>query len=122
LTEDGPRPEFAETYGTVELPTDSDPDPTERNVRDADAILWFGATDTPGARCTLEWCRKCSKATVLVSPGGPMLPSHVAEWLRAHPYVRRSTSRATARARPRASAIGSSGSSARSSTSSACGR
>jgi hypothetical protein len=77
LTEDVPRPEFAELYGAAELPIDSYPARTERNVRDADATLWFGATDTPGARATLEACRKLGKTSVIVYPGGPTLPSHV---------------------------------------------
>jgi predicted Rossmann-fold nucleotide-binding protein len=42
MTEEGPRPEFAERYGAVELPTDDDTARTERNVRDSDGTIWFG--------------------------------------------------------------------------------
>jgi hypothetical protein len=42
LTEEGPRPEFAELYGAVELPSSSYPARTERNVRDSDGTIWFG--------------------------------------------------------------------------------
>src|SRR3954468_5873601 len=57
LTEDGPRPEFAEIYGAVELPTASYPDRTEQNVRDSDGTLWFGDWHSPGGRATLDACR-----------------------------------------------------------------
>ena len=49
LTEDGPRPEFAELYGAMEMPTASYRARTERNVRDSDATLWFG-TVAPSRR------------------------------------------------------------------------
>jgi hypothetical protein len=45
LTEDSPRPEFAELYGATEMPTTIDPPPTEQNVRDATATLWFGSVN-----------------------------------------------------------------------------
>ena len=35
LTEDGPRPDYAELYGAVELPPASYPERTRRNVADA---------------------------------------------------------------------------------------
>jgi hypothetical protein len=50
LTEEGPRPEFAELYRAVVLPTASYPHRTERNVRDSDGTLWFGDPATPGGR------------------------------------------------------------------------
>jgi hypothetical protein len=48
LTEDGPRPEFADLYGAIELPTEDYAARTERNVRDSDGTLWFGDPSTRG--------------------------------------------------------------------------
>lgn len=42
LTEDGPRPDYAELFGAVELPTDSYRARTVRDVADSDGTLWFG--------------------------------------------------------------------------------
>jgi putative molybdenum carrier protein len=56
-TEEGPRPEFAELYGAHELGTDSYPARTDANVHDSDGTLWFGHTDSPGGRQTLQACR-----------------------------------------------------------------
>src|ERR1700733_1932134 len=50
LTEDGPRPEFAERYGAAEFPTNDDHARTEQNVQDSDATLWFGETTSLGAQ------------------------------------------------------------------------
>ncbi len=50
LTEDGPRPDFAESYNAQEMPTDSAAARTEQNVQDSDATLWFGETTTSAAR------------------------------------------------------------------------
>ena len=83
LTEDGPRPDFAELYGAVELPTSSYPARTERNVRDSDGTLWFGTTDTPGARATLEAVRKIGRTSLRVEEG-VTTPRHVARWIREH--------------------------------------
>jgi hypothetical protein len=48
LTEEGPRLEFAELYGAVEIPTADYPAQTRRNATLADATVWFGSTDTSG--------------------------------------------------------------------------
>jgi hypothetical protein len=37
LTEDGPRPEFADRYGAVAMPTGGDPERTRANARDSKA-------------------------------------------------------------------------------------
>ena len=78
LTEDGPRPELADRYGAREQPTSSYPERTFANARDNDATLWFGETDTPWARATIETCRKLSQPYLRVE-GGFIRPSHVAE-------------------------------------------
>jgi Circularly permutated YpsA SLOG family len=49
-TEDGPRPEFAELYGSLELPIDNGTAPTEHNIQESDATLWFGETTTEEAQ------------------------------------------------------------------------
>jgi hypothetical protein len=48
LTEAGPRPEFAELFGAVELPGGGYPERTRANVRNSDATVWFGNPDSPG--------------------------------------------------------------------------
>jgi hypothetical protein len=69
LTEEGPRPDFEELYGAVEMPTADYPARTRRNAADADATVWFGSTDTPGARATLGACRGLSRPCLTVDRG-----------------------------------------------------
>jgi Circularly permutated YpsA SLOG family len=52
LTEEGPRPEFAELYGARETRTDHYPVRTEANAMESDRRLWFGLTNTLGAKTT----------------------------------------------------------------------
>lgn len=54
LTEDGPRPEFAELYGARETQSRSYPERTRRNAIAADALLWFGDPGSRGGRLTLS--------------------------------------------------------------------
>jgi hypothetical protein len=54
LTEDGPRPEFAELYGAREMPTADYPARTNANVHMADATILFGSPRTPGSRLLLR--------------------------------------------------------------------
>jgi hypothetical protein len=79
-TEDGPRPEFAELYGAVELPTADYPTRTRRNVFEASATIWLGTLDSPGYRTTeracLDWGRSMLKAVEGTRP------SEVVRWLR----------------------------------------
>ncbi len=83
LTENGPRPDFADQYGARELPTSSYPERTFANVRDSDATLWFGDASTPGARATIEACHKLSRSCLRVEEGFTR-PSHVAAWIIEH--------------------------------------
>jgi Circularly permutated YpsA SLOG family len=55
LTEEGPERWFANVYNAREMPTKSYAARTLRNVQDSDGTLWFGTTDTPGAKTTLAW-------------------------------------------------------------------
>jgi hypothetical protein len=81
LTEGGPRPEFAELFGALELLTESYPLRTERNVLDSDATVWFGQTTTPGASATVGACQQHGKPCLPVYTGASFEPSHVAAWL-----------------------------------------
>jgi hypothetical protein len=45
---DEPHPEFADLYGARELPTANYADRTRANVRDSEATIWFGSTDSLG--------------------------------------------------------------------------
>ena len=81
LTEDGPHSEFAELFGAAEGPTDSKCSPTEQNVRDTDATLWFGETTTLGAQATVEACHRSGKPCMPIYPAASFEPSHVASWI-----------------------------------------
>lgn len=85
LTEEGPRPEFAELYGAVEMPTERYAARTEQNVRDSDGTLWFGDTTTSGATATVEACLQLNKPCLPMDPSvAGFEPSHVVNWLRAN--------------------------------------
>jgi hypothetical protein len=86
LTEDGPRPEFAELYGALEMPTDSYCLRTEQNVRDSQATLWFGSTDTPGAKTTLNACQGMGRPLLIVQQR-QIRSTAAAVWLRSQPPI-----------------------------------
>jgi hypothetical protein len=81
LTEDGARPEFAAQFHAVEMPTDSLPARTERNVKDSDGTLWFGETTTTGAQDTVGACQRSGKPCLPVYPGASFEPAQVAAWI-----------------------------------------
>ncbi len=81
LTEGGPRPEFADQYGAVEMPTENLRDRTDQNVLMADATLWIGVTTTSGAQETVDACLRFGKPCLPVYPGASFEPSHVATWI-----------------------------------------
>jgi hypothetical protein len=82
LTEAGPRPEFAEMFGAVEMPGAGDPERTRANARDSDATVWFGDPDSSGGRTTLGAC-EASGREVLEVLDGLTRPSDVAVWIEA---------------------------------------
>jgi hypothetical protein len=82
LTEDGPRPGFAELFGAAELPGGGYPERTRANARDSDATLWFGNAGSPGGRTTLRACAEFGKVVYLVIDGLTR-PSDVAAWIEA---------------------------------------
>jgi hypothetical protein len=59
----------------------SQPDRIERNVREADATLWFGETSTIQARWTVDACRRLGKPCLPIDPCAAFEPSHVALWI-----------------------------------------
>ncbi len=79
LTEDGPRPEFAEMYGAKETESDRYEVRTRLNAQEADVTLWFGNPMSPGGRCTERHKRRWY---VIESPDSGWKPCHIAEWLR----------------------------------------
>ena len=80
LTEDGPRPEYVEVYGAVELPTESYPERTRRNVADSDGTLWLGDWHSSGGKATLDACRLQGKPFLIVYHGITK-PSQVRDWI-----------------------------------------
>jgi len=78
FTEEGRNLALRDIYGLIE----GGPDPrtyprrTVKNVQDSDGTVWFGNTDSPGARLTLNTCGKLGKV-FLTNPG----PSVLARWI-----------------------------------------
>jgi Circularly permutated YpsA SLOG family len=85
LTEAGPRPEFAEMFGAVEMPGGGYPERTRANVRDSDATIWFGNPESPGGRTTLRACTGSGKPVYLVIEGLAQ-PAEVAAWIEAREF------------------------------------
>jgi Circularly permutated YpsA SLOG family len=82
LTEQGPRPEFAELFNAHELPTLSYAVRTHINVRAAEAVVWFGNIRSSGARCAIGTCEKIGRPRFIVGFEEPLVrPSQVAKWL-----------------------------------------
>lgn len=85
LTEDGPRPEYAEKYGMFELATSSYPARTRTNVYYADGtlILTVGKV-TGGTRLTKEIAQDSGRPVTVVDLGrADGLADVVREWLEA---------------------------------------
>ena len=81
LTEDGPGIDSARQFAAAELVTDTDSTPTEHNVRDSDATLWFGETTTAAAQATVAACQRLGKPCMPVYPAASFAPSQVATWV-----------------------------------------
>ena len=88
-TEEGTQRWFANIYGAREMPTKRYPARTVRNVQESDGTLWFGTTDTPGAKTTLDACKRLQKPFMLVTPSEVVLASDVVTWLRRNPQIKR---------------------------------
>jgi Circularly permutated YpsA SLOG family len=81
LSEEGPRPEFAELYGAREVPRDDYKARTEQNVRDSDATLWFGSPGTTGGKTTLNMAKSIGKPRMLVRLNYGIRSPYVVAWL-----------------------------------------
>lgn len=83
-TEDGPKPELAE-YGLKEIEGyQTYPHRTKANVRDADAVLWFGNPHSPGGKLTLRLAQECNLDTFVVYTFADGQPREVADWIFGH--------------------------------------
>lgn len=56
MTEEGPRPEFADLYGAKESRSNDYKVRTYLNAQEADATLWIGPTGSPGWKVTWASC------------------------------------------------------------------
>jgi len=70
-------------YGLAECPIPGFPARTEANVRDSNATVWFGRTDSPGFRTTTDACRKHGKPWFIIVEGRTT-PKQVIDWLTEH--------------------------------------
>jgi hypothetical protein len=85
LTEDGPRPEYAEMYGAHELATEDYAARTKANAEAAHSTIWFGETSSNGAIATLGACSRLRMPSLIIPlQGTPTRPSDVVAWLQQH--------------------------------------
>ena len=57
-TEAGPKKRLGKQYKLKETKSPTYPPRTKRNVLGSDGTLWFGSTNSPGARLTIRLCHK----------------------------------------------------------------
>jgi putative molybdenum carrier protein len=67
-TEDGPSPWLAD-FGLVECPEPGYLARTVANVKAADLTIWFGSTESPGAKLTLRTVTSHGKTSLIIMPG-----------------------------------------------------
>lgn len=80
LTEDGPAPWLGRLFGLIELGTPAYRERTLVNVRNADAVLWYGHPGSPGGKLTLGEAFRRKLPECVADPA--RLPvAFVAEWL-----------------------------------------
>ncbi len=58
LTEAGPKKVLGKQYKLKETKSPTYPPRTKRNVLNSDGTLWFGSTNSPGARLTIKLCHR----------------------------------------------------------------
>jgi hypothetical protein len=87
MTENGPDGSLGRLYGAKAMPTGSYAARTARNVRGSDGTSWFGTTDTPCAKTTLEVCELWRKPVMIIEPHRSILPSDAVQWLSNHPQI-----------------------------------
>jgi hypothetical protein len=85
---DESHPEFAEQYGAQALESLEYRQRTRANVRQAEAVVWFGRPDTRGGQLTLGLARIVGIPTFLVERAedgqSTHRPQRLVAWLRAH--------------------------------------
>jgi hypothetical protein len=82
LTETGPRPEFTELYGAVEMATADYPARTRANVEASDGTLWLGSIESRDFRSTHDAALTRSRTCpFLIAYQGVTKPSAVAAWI-----------------------------------------
>jgi hypothetical protein len=98
LTEDGPRPEFAEIYGAREHPSPKYPPRTRRNVEDADVTIVFDASRgrsleslSSGSQLAINTAMELGRPSLVVAvrlgePIDPKRPAALAERLARDGY------------------------------------
>jgi hypothetical protein len=79
MTEDGPRPEFADLYGARALQSTDYADRTRQNVIDSHGVVLFGDLSSPGTSLTLKLARDLYRDWFVVKEGG--VPTDLARWL-----------------------------------------
>jgi hypothetical protein len=83
---DESHPEFAERYGALAHESLEYRVRTRENIREADALAWFGDPLTRDGRLTLGLARMLSKPALVVEPGADgrptQPPGRLADWLR----------------------------------------
>jgi len=90
MTESGPRPEYAETYGAHEHAQPTYPPRTRENVIEADGtvIFNFGQQASSGTTCTLGACHVNSRPVIvakyLPGQGWDVTPAQVVDWVKAN--------------------------------------
>ena len=80
LTEDGPRPEFAEMYEAKQATSTAYPERTRLNAWSGDITLWFGDPSSRGGKVTLKECG----INLRIWPGHSQFDwkvAQVAEWI-----------------------------------------
>ena len=93
LTEDGPRPEFAELYGAVEHSSSRYPPRTKLNIRNADLTMIFDVSESTqvvemsrGTQLAVSMARELDRLVVVIhadlsSPPSPKRAEAIKAWL-----------------------------------------
>ena len=72
-TENGPIPQYAKHYGVVEDSSPNYQPRTRKNVRDAEATLWFGNEGSPGFWCTKRAAEALGRPFIINPDGDKMI-------------------------------------------------
>jgi hypothetical protein len=80
LTEDGPRPEFAELYGAKEHPSDQYAPRTRSNVELSTCVFVFGNGNSPGSRLTISTADDQEVPCFVIRDPISPLPHELVEW------------------------------------------